>query len=139
VDHEFLAGCREDVLRKAEGAWKVRRRTIGWEKTPLGVRYNLIKDLPSGNRMVRHAECIVPLDGPSRGKAFEELKIALTRRDGLGRGSPVAHPSPDRQFRGGAAGEWRGRGQDRVSGVPLADYHLLSGCREDALRKVNGA
>jgi hypothetical protein len=24
------------------------------------VRYNLIKDLPNGNRMVRHAECIVP-------------------------------------------------------------------------------
>jgi hypothetical protein len=31
-----------------------------WEKTPLSVRYNLIKDLPNGNRMVRHAECIVP-------------------------------------------------------------------------------
>jgi hypothetical protein len=26
----------------------------------LGVRYNLVKDLPNGNRMVRHAECIVP-------------------------------------------------------------------------------
>ena len=24
------------------------------------MRYNLIKDLPNGNRMVRHAECIVP-------------------------------------------------------------------------------
>ena len=36
------------------------KATIGWEKTPLGVRYNLIKDLPNGNRMVRHAECIVP-------------------------------------------------------------------------------
>src|SRR5947209_18758578 len=36
------------------------KATIGWEKTPLGVRYNLIKDLPTGNRMVRHAECIVP-------------------------------------------------------------------------------
>src|SRR5271169_4778067 len=33
-------------------------------------------------------------------------------RDGLGRGSPVAHPSPHRQSRGGAAGERRGRGQD---------------------------
>jgi hypothetical protein len=33
---------------------------------------------------------------------------------------PVAHPSPDRQFRGGAAGERRSAGQDRVSGVPLA-------------------
>src|SRR5205814_5202303 len=31
---------------------------IGWERAPRGVRYNLIKDLPSGNRMVRHAEGI---------------------------------------------------------------------------------
>jgi hypothetical protein len=36
------------------------KATIGWEKTLLGVRYNVIKDLPNGNRMVRHAECIVP-------------------------------------------------------------------------------
>jgi len=33
---------------------------IAWEKTPLGVRYKLIKDLPNGNRLVRHAECIAP-------------------------------------------------------------------------------
>ena len=33
---------------------------IAWERTPLGVRYNVIKDLPNGNRLVRHAECIVP-------------------------------------------------------------------------------
>ena len=26
--HEFLAGRREDVLRKGDGVWKVRRRTI---------------------------------------------------------------------------------------------------------------
>jgi predicted nucleotidyltransferase len=26
------------------------KATIGWEKTPLGVRHNLIKDLPNGNR-----------------------------------------------------------------------------------------
>ena len=32
-----------------------RTPKIGWEKTPLGVRDNLIKDLPNGNRMVRHA------------------------------------------------------------------------------------
>jgi hypothetical protein len=35
----------------------------------------------------------------------------------------------------------RGRGQDRVSGVPLApgaDHQLLSGCREDVPRKGNG-
>jgi len=36
------------------------RPKIGWEKPPLGVRYKLTKDLPNGNRMVRHDECIVP-------------------------------------------------------------------------------
>ena len=29
-------------------------------KAPLGVRHKLTKDLPNGNRMVRHDECIVP-------------------------------------------------------------------------------
>jgi hypothetical protein len=43
-----------------EGALMQGKPTIGWQKTPLGVRYNLIKDLPNGYRMVRHAECIVP-------------------------------------------------------------------------------
>jgi plastocyanin len=33
---------------------------IEFEKTVLGVRYNLVKDPPNGNRFVRHAECIVP-------------------------------------------------------------------------------
>ena len=28
TDHQLLAGCREDVLRKVKGAWKVARRTI---------------------------------------------------------------------------------------------------------------
>ena len=27
-DHQLLSGCREDLLRKVNGAWKVRRRTI---------------------------------------------------------------------------------------------------------------
>ena len=27
TDHQLLSGCREDVLRKMNGAWKVRRRT----------------------------------------------------------------------------------------------------------------
>jgi hypothetical protein len=39
TDHEFLAGCREDVLRKAEGAWRVRLRTIVPDKRP--ARQNL--------------------------------------------------------------------------------------------------
>jgi Ring hydroxylating beta subunit len=28
TDHQLLSGCRDDVLRKVNGAWKVRRRTI---------------------------------------------------------------------------------------------------------------
>jgi hypothetical protein len=28
VPHQLLFGCREDVLRKVNGAWKVTRRTI---------------------------------------------------------------------------------------------------------------
>ena len=28
TDHQLLSGCREDMLRNVNGAWKVRRRTI---------------------------------------------------------------------------------------------------------------
>ena len=28
TDHQLLSGCREDMLRKVNGPWKVRRRTI---------------------------------------------------------------------------------------------------------------
>jgi len=28
TDHQLLSGCREDLLRKVNGAWKVKRRTI---------------------------------------------------------------------------------------------------------------
>ena len=28
TDHQLLSGCRDDVLRKVNGAWKVARRTI---------------------------------------------------------------------------------------------------------------
>ncbi|HEU0157268.1 MAG TPA: Rieske 2Fe-2S domain-containing protein, partial [Stellaceae bacterium] len=52
--HQWISGDQFD------GALMQGKATIGWEKTPLGVRYNLIKDLPNGNRMVRHAECILP-------------------------------------------------------------------------------
>jgi hypothetical protein len=52
--HQWNSGDQFD------GALMQGNAAIGWEKTPLGVRYNLIKDLPSGNRMVRHAKCIVP-------------------------------------------------------------------------------
>jgi phenylpropionate dioxygenase-like ring-hydroxylating dioxygenase large terminal subunit len=33
---------------------------IALEKTALGVRYNVVRDLPNGNRFVRHAECVLP-------------------------------------------------------------------------------
>jgi hypothetical protein len=52
--HQWISGDQFD------GALMQGKASIDWEKTPLGVRYNLIKDLPNGNRMVRHAECIVP-------------------------------------------------------------------------------
>jgi 3-phenylpropionate/cinnamic acid dioxygenase small subunit len=28
TDHQLLSGCREDMLRKTDGAWKVAKRTI---------------------------------------------------------------------------------------------------------------
>ncbi|HEV3350990.1 MAG TPA: aromatic-ring-hydroxylating dioxygenase subunit beta [Methylomirabilota bacterium] len=28
TDHQILSGCREDVLRRVDGAWKIARRTI---------------------------------------------------------------------------------------------------------------
>ena len=43
-----------------QGALMQGAAQIGFEKTPLGVRYRVIKDLPNGNRFVRHAECVVP-------------------------------------------------------------------------------
>jgi hypothetical protein len=43
-----------------EGALMQGAPYIAFEKTALGIRYNLIKDLPNGNRFVRHAKCIVP-------------------------------------------------------------------------------
>ena len=52
--HQWISGDQ------FEGALMQGKSRIGWERTPLGVRYNLVKDLPNGNRMVRHAECIVP-------------------------------------------------------------------------------
>ena len=52
--HQMISGDQ------FEGALMQGKPRIGWDKTPLGVRYNVIKDLPNGNRMVRHAECIVP-------------------------------------------------------------------------------
>jgi nitrite reductase/ring-hydroxylating ferredoxin subunit len=62
-----------------QGALMQGAPQIGWERTALGVRYRVVKDLPNGNRFVRHAECIVP-------NAFlipniRELGTTLKRRD----------------------------------------------------------
>ncbi len=43
-----------------EGAMMQGTPQIGWERTALGVRYRVVKDLPNGNRFARYAECIVP-------------------------------------------------------------------------------
>ena len=54
VLHQMISGDQ------FEGALTQGAPNIGFEKTTLGVRYNLTKDLPNGNRFERHAECIVP-------------------------------------------------------------------------------
>jgi hypothetical protein len=54
VLHQMISGDQ------FEGALMQGAPRIEFEKTTLGVRYNLVKDLPNGNRFVRHAECIVP-------------------------------------------------------------------------------
>jgi len=38
----------------------VARPVIEFEETAIGVRYQLVRDLPSGNRLFRSAECVVP-------------------------------------------------------------------------------
>jgi nitrite reductase/ring-hydroxylating ferredoxin subunit len=52
--HQMISGDQ------FEGALMQGAPRIGFESTSLGVRYRVVKDLPNGNRFVRHAECIVP-------------------------------------------------------------------------------
>jgi phenylpropionate dioxygenase-like ring-hydroxylating dioxygenase large terminal subunit len=54
VLHQMISGDQ------FEGAMMQGTTTIGFEPTELGLRYNIIKDLPNGNRLVRHAETVVP-------------------------------------------------------------------------------
>ena len=62
---------------------------IGVETTSIGVRYNLIKVLPNGNRFERHSECIVP-------NAFVIPDIRETRRTSKRRerGSELSWAAP---------------------------------------------
>jgi hypothetical protein len=52
--HQMISGDQ------FEGALMQGAPQIGFENTSLGVRYRVVKDLPNGNRFVRHAECVVP-------------------------------------------------------------------------------
>lgn len=52
--HQAISG------NQFEGALMKGKPNITWEKTNLGVRYRLIKDLPNGNRYVRYVECVLP-------------------------------------------------------------------------------
>ena len=54
VLHQMISGDQ------FEGALMQGAPQIEFDTTKLGVRYNLVKDLPNGNRFERHAECIVP-------------------------------------------------------------------------------
>jgi phenylpropionate dioxygenase-like ring-hydroxylating dioxygenase large terminal subunit len=54
VLHQMISG---DQFKSAlmQGTTK-----IGFEKTSLGLRYRIIKDLPTGYRVVRYGECVLP-------------------------------------------------------------------------------
>jgi phenylpropionate dioxygenase-like ring-hydroxylating dioxygenase large terminal subunit len=54
VLHQVISG------NQFNGALMQGKANISFEKTSLGARYKVIKDLPNGNRMVRYAEAIVP-------------------------------------------------------------------------------
>ena len=52
--HQMISGDQ------FEGVLMQGKPRIEFEPTPLGVRYNIVKDLPNGNRLDRYAECILP-------------------------------------------------------------------------------
>lgn len=54
VLHQMISGDQFN------GALMQGKANISFEKTALGTRYKVVKDLPNGNRMVRYAECILP-------------------------------------------------------------------------------
>lgn len=55
VLHEMISGDQfESVL--TQGGWP----DIGFSETPLGMRYDLGKELPNGNMLDRHSEVILP-------------------------------------------------------------------------------
>jgi 3-phenylpropionate/cinnamic acid dioxygenase small subunit len=79
---EWLDIFTDDVLYFMPRRKNVLRREAHRERTPLGDLAILEED-----------------------KRYLEMRLAARHRNGLSRGSPVAHPSPDRQSPGDAAGE----------------------------------
>ena len=57
----FAGAGPDDQRRPGQGSAEAEcAPRIDFEKTALGVRCNLVKDLPNGNRFERHTECIIP-------------------------------------------------------------------------------
>ena len=52
--HQMISGDQ------FQGAMMQGPPRIGFERTSLGVRYQLLRDLPNGHRLVRYVECVVP-------------------------------------------------------------------------------
>lgn len=53
--HSQISGDQFGSVVTAAG-----RPEIGFEKTPLGVRYRMFRTLPNGNRLERYVECVLP-------------------------------------------------------------------------------
>jgi phenylpropionate dioxygenase-like ring-hydroxylating dioxygenase large terminal subunit len=51
--HNMLEGLTHETMARDMAK-------IDFEKTPLGVRFNMVRELPNGDFFIRHAECIVP-------------------------------------------------------------------------------
>jgi phenylpropionate dioxygenase-like ring-hydroxylating dioxygenase large terminal subunit len=52
--HQMISG------EQFEGVLMQGKPNIHFERTPLGARYRIAKDLPNGNRLLRYAECVMP-------------------------------------------------------------------------------
>jgi phenylpropionate dioxygenase-like ring-hydroxylating dioxygenase large terminal subunit len=53
--HSQISGDQFGSVVTASG-----KPDIGFEKTPLGVRYRMFRTLPNGNRLERYVECVLP-------------------------------------------------------------------------------
>src|SRR5438445_7490615 len=78
ADRQLLSGCREDVLRKVNGAWKVARRTIVLEPTSCSTRTSA----SSSKGRIRLA-LVGSLDGRERTERRVQLLRVATVHDGV--------------------------------------------------------